>query len=299
MKTPSGRVFDISRGCVDDGPGLRTVVFLKGCSLGCPWCHNPEGLSPRPQVGYDETRCIHCGRCAEACPRSWSLEEPDAWRAGCLACGRCVDACPSGARRLVGRGYEPAELVRQVLEDRDFFAGTGGGVTFSGGEPLLQAEFLFACAERLSAEGVHVAVETAGLWPGRLLPALVDKVDLILFDLKHCEPDKLRETLGCDCTVVLENLDALLQREVELELRLTLVPGFNAAAEDLLALARWLRGRRRIPPVRLQSFHRLAAAKARLYDASYPFADVPPISRCEIAAAAELLQDHAVPVMEP
>jgi pyruvate formate lyase activating enzyme len=224
--TLRGRVFDVSKGCVHDGPGLRTVVFLKGCALGCAWCHNLEGTSPRTQVARDPALCIACARCVDACPRNpgaWALHGSDAWRDGCEACGQCVEACPSGARTRVGRELSVEELVREVAVDADFFQGTGGGVTFSGGEPMLQADFVFACADRLSAERIHVAVETAGLWPTRHAPTLAERADLVLFDLKHCDTDTLERKMGVDCRPILDNLEALLATDVQLELRVTLV----------------------------------------------------------------------------
>ena len=299
--TLSGRVFDVSKGCVHDGPGLRTVVFLKGCALGCPWCHNLEGTAHQPEVAFDAALCIRCGRCVEACdrnPGSWSLDVSDAWRSECDAGGRCVDACPSGARRLVGRDLTVEELVREVAVDADFFAGTGGGVTFSGGEPMLQADFVFACAARLSAERIHVAVETAGLWPRRHAATLADRADLVLFDLKHCDTDAIERVMGVDGRSILDNLDALLASGVELELRVTLVPGFNTGKGDLEAIARWLGQRERVPSVTLQPFHRLAAGKAGLYGVPYTYADAAPSSDVELDAAARLLRERGVQVSE-
>ncbi len=258
----TGVVFDVSRGCVDDGPGLRTVVFLKGCQLGCPWCQNPEGLSAKPEIGFDIDRCLGCNRCAEACGPGGALQRlGDRWREACKACGRCAEACPSGARRLFGRRLSPEELCAELLEDRDFFQGTGGGVTFSGGEPLLQADWLFACAQLLRTEGVHVAVETAGMWPMRLAPRLTSNVDLVLFDLKHVDLAKLRTTMGRDCSKLLDNLTALLRSDVAMQLRLTLVPGFNACREDLSAIADWLEQQPRLPQIHKLHHHRLADAK--------------------------------------
>ena len=249
-----GRIFDISRGCVDDGPGLRTVVFLKGCSLTCPWCHNPEGRSPKPLIGFDAARCIACGECHEVCERGWTPGSGE-WRDGCLVCGACARACPTGARRLVGRDV-----------DRDFFTGTGGGVTFSGGEPLLQAEFLFACAAALRGEGIHVAVETAAMWSASLRARLCAAADLLLVDIKHVDTARLAATMGFDCAPMLANLAALVDdEEVAVELRLTLGPGFNADDEDLEAIANWLAARRRRLPVTLQRFHRMAAGKIAMY----------------------------------
>ena len=284
----TGKVFDISRGCVDDGPGLRTVVFLKGCRLDCPWCHNPESKSSAPQIGFDANRCIGCGRCADVCGRGWSIGGD--WRDGCTACGLCVDACPSGARRLVGREMSAADLVEVLLEDRDFMQGTGGGVTFSGGEPLLQAELLFECADRLRKSGVHVAVETSGLWPAKLVKQIREKIDLVIFDLKHVHLRKLHRVMGVKCDRILQNLAALFETGVPTELRLTLVPGFNADEEDLTAVAEWLKIVADDPTqLWLLPFQRLAAAKESIYGTAYPYREVEPMSDTSVADAARTL----------
>ncbi|MFC1654662.1 glycyl-radical enzyme activating protein, partial [Myxococcota bacterium] len=179
-----GRIFDISRACVDDGPGLRTTVFFKGCNLTCPWCHNLEGKSFDPEIAYDKNQCISCGKCEETCPRTWSKA---GFRDGCTACGKCTETCPSGARRLVGREMTVDELVHEVSTDLDFYTGTDGGVTFSGGEPLAQPDFLFACASRLKSNSVHLAIETSGYWPAKYVEMISKTFDLVLFDLKHVD----------------------------------------------------------------------------------------------------------------
>jgi pyruvate formate lyase activating enzyme len=293
-----GRIFDISKGCVEDGPGLRTVVFLKGCRLDCPWCHNLEGKSFEPQIAWDAARCIGCGLCRKACPRPWPSSPPGAWRRGCTACGRCVDACPSGARRLVGRDIEPRDLVPLVLDDIDFFRGTGGGVTFSGGEPLAQPRFLFAAARDLRRHGLHVAVETSGDWPPRLAGSLARGVDLVIFDLKHVDPRKFREATGRGNGTLLRNLEHLLRSSVDMEIRLTLIPGFNEGEEDLGAIALWLRKRRRIPPVRLIPFHRLAAAKQVPLGRPYPFASAPLLPEDVLLSAKTLLRREGLEVLD-
>lgn len=286
--SPTGRVFDISRGCVDDGPGLRTVIFLKGCHLDCPWCHNLEGKSFEPELAFDASRCINCGQCQEVCLRDWLRSEPEAWREGCVVCGRCAERCPSQARRLVGREFDVEELVAEALVDEDFFAGTGGGVTFSGGEPLAQAEFLFACATRLREHGTHVAVETSGFWPARLVAEVVKHFDLVLFDLKHVDSVKGKEALGRECRAALANLERILGTSVPVEVRLTLVPGFNDTESELAAIARWLSERDRLPPVRLQPFHRLAVAKQELFGRAYLYAGYPSLSGERLKHATEV-----------
>ena len=164
-----GLVFDISRACYEDGPGLRTVVFLKGCPLDCPWCHNLEGKSFAPEIAFAAASCIACGECRKACPRGIRPDEWKNWREGCRACGKCAEACPARARILAGREFGVEELIREAARDEDFFRGTGGGVTFSGGEPLAQPEFVLAAARALRGKKIHVAVETSGFWPGDLI----------------------------------------------------------------------------------------------------------------------------------
>jgi pyruvate formate lyase activating enzyme len=304
---PTGRIFDVSRGRVDDGPGLRTVVFLKGCALRCPWCHNPEGISRAPEIAFDAARCIGCGECARACPRTWPSPEPDAWRLGCTACGRCAAACPAQARRLAGRDCDVDGLLREVLTDADFYAGTGGGVTFSGGEPMLQSGFLFAAAAGLRRAGVHVAVETSGLFSARLLGRLAREADFLLWDVKHVDARKLRSTIGNDMAVALRNLRGLLSGPLPpaahcpppapVEVRITLVPGFNDSAADLRAIARWLAGCERIPPVRLLGFHRMAASKQASFARPYAFRDVPAEPASHLDEARRLLEDEGIPAV--
>jgi len=294
---PTGRVFDVSRGRVDDGPGLRTVVFLKGCRLRCPWCHNPEGISRAPEIAFDAARCIGCGECVKACPRTWPSSEPDAWRAGCTACGRCAEACPARARRLAGRDCDVDELVREVLTDADFYAGTGGGVTFSGGEPMAQPAFLFAAAAALRCAGVHVAVETSGLFPPQLLGRLSREVDHVLWDLKHVRPTKLRSTIGNDMEPALRNLRRLVGSGLPVEARITLVPGFNDSAADLRAIARWLIECVKVPPVRLLGFHRLAASKQASFARPYGYRDISAMDASRLAEARRILEGEGVPVV--
>ena len=212
-----------------------------------------------------------------------------------------------------------SDLVEVVLEDRDFMQGTGGGVTFSGGEPLLQGSLLFECADRLRNEGIHVAVETSGLWPAKLETQIREKIDLVIFDLKHVDLKKLRRVMGVKCDRILQNLTALYEHAVPIELRLTLVPGFNADEEDLTAIAEWLKsveapqGRQNAAPgaspgsvegknespggategacpeLWLLPFQRLAAAKESIYGTAYPFRDIEPMSDTALARAAETL----------
>ena len=283
-------MFDVSAGRIDDGPGLRTVVFLKGCHLDCPWCHNPEGIGSFVQLSFSAQKCIGCGRCQQACPRDWPLGN-EVWRDGCELTGACVEACPTQARKLIGQDITPQEIVDEVLGDRDFFLGTGGGVTFSGGEPMVQADFVFESAALLRAEGVHVTVETGGFWSPKHVVPLSQAADLILYDLKHVNVEKLKSVLASGSPLILRNLEALLERDVALQVHLTLVPGFNDTKEDLSEIAAWLGRCGRVPQVRLKPFHRLATAKHELYASTYAYAESEPLRRDDVVAASKLMAD--------
>jgi len=263
--TSTGIIFDISRGCFEDGPGLRTTVFLKGCNLDCPWCHNLEGKRFEPEIAFDASRCIGCGTCETG----------------------AIEDCPSLARRRVGRACAVDELVDEVLLDADFFAGTGGGVTLSGGEPLAQPQFALALASALREKGVHVALQTSGFFAKRLAPRVADEFDLVLLDLKHVDRARCRRILGKDYVPrALGNLERLLDLGTEVRIRLTLVPGFNDSDADLTAIAK------RLAPlaasVQVQPFHRLATAKAPLYGTRYAYAGYAPTSEARLEHASAL-----------
>lgn len=282
-----GRVFDISRACVDDGPGLRTTAFFKGCNLTCPWCHNLEGKSFEPEIAYDRSKCISCGKCEETCERTWS---PLGFRDGCIACGKCTEICPSGARRLVGKEMTAEELVAEASTDLDFYQGTGGGVTFSGGEPLAQPDFLFACAYKLKDKGVHLAVETSGYWPAKHIERIASTFDLILYDLKHVDLEKCKQALGTGSPTALDNLRSILTTKLPVEVRITLVPGFNDSDADLKSMAEFLNNGPRKPDILLQPFHRLAVSKQDLFDREYPYADLTPTTLERLNRAAQILK---------
>lgn len=214
-------VFDIRRGSTNDGPGIRSVAFFKGCGLDCRWCHNPEGKVPLPQPAFFAGRCEGCGACAEVCPST----------GGCAACGRCAEVCPSGARKIYGRKYTAEELAGILAADAPFYVAAGGGATFSGGECMLYPGYLADTARLLKERGVNVAADTAGYVPYPNFEAVLPYVDLFLYDIKCLDPVLHRRGTGADNALILENLEKLMRTGKDIVIRTPEIPGFNEGAE--------------------------------------------------------------------
>jgi pyruvate formate lyase activating enzyme len=271
------RIYHIQRFSLNDGPGIRTTVFLKGCPLSCAWCHNPESQSEMPELLHYDPLCIRCGACAAVCPTRCLTVRPDGWtidRARCDLCGRCVEACPTDALVLRGRDIGEEELVARILDDRAFFDESGGGVTFSGGEPLLQAAELANVLPRLRAKGIHVAVETAGCVDPVSLDRVTPHVDLFLYDVKSMDPDVHQRATGSDNALVLANLARLAASGKDVVVRTPVIPGFNDTPEALGAIASHVvdLGLRRID---LLPFHPLATAKYQALGRQDAMAGIP------------------------
>jgi pyruvate formate lyase activating enzyme len=261
-------VFNVQRFSVHDGPGIRSTVFLKGCPLHCPWCHNPEGIDPRPEVSVQGARCLACDRCVPVCDagltgRVDGAAEGHRPDATCLRCGACAAACPTGSRELVGRTMTVTGLVAELERDRPYYAESGGGVTFSGGEPAAahHAPFLLDCLDLLGRFGIHRAVDTCGHVPAATMLAVAGRADLILYDLKIMDADRHRELLGVDNALILANLERLTTAGHEVLVRMPLVPGLTDDQANLESAAEFVAALHLPCPVELLPFHGLAGDK--------------------------------------
>lgn len=287
----TGTCFNIQRYAIHDGPGIRTTVFLKGCPLSCTWCHNPEGLSREAELVVVRDRCVGCGACLAACPNppvEGADGRPVPDRRSCLRCGSCIDVCVAGARRLVGRSITPEELMAEIERDTAFYEESGGGVTFSGGEPFEQHEFLQTCLETCRERGIHTAVDTSGYAPRDAVLKAATVADLFLFDLKLMNETEHQRCVGAPLGPVLGNLQALDEAGAEIWIRFPFIPGLTDGMENVNALGRRvaaLRTRR----VHILPFHRTAADKYARIEREWEHADSAEVTQDKVKEAAEAL----------
>ena len=261
----TGRVFEIQRYSIHDGPGIRTTVFLKGCPLRCLWCHNPESIDPRPLLSFVADKCINCGACAEVCPNQAHVMDESLGhvflRKKCDAVGACADVCPSKALEIVGRAMSHEEVLERVLRDVPFYEASGGGVTFSGGEPLLQVDFAEALLRDVKAAGVHTAVETAGHVMFDRLERVVPYTDLFLFDVKETDDSLHQKFTGVSGDRIRENLVKLHDTGASILMRMPIVPGLNDREEHFLEVARFVAPLTDLLGVEVMPYHSLGLSK--------------------------------------
>ena len=259
----SGILLDTKRFAVHDGPGIRTAFFTKGCPLRCLWCHNPESTVSRPQMGCYSDLCRHCGTCMDHCPsgaQSMAFGEHRFQVQLCHVCGKCESLCPGGAMKRYGRKTTVAEALQLALEDRDFYEESGGGITVSGGEPLMQKEFTLALLREVRKMGIHTALDTCAFVPQSILAEALEVCDMFLVDFKHADPEQHRKLTGQPNELIKSNLEFLSDRGARIEVRIPFVPGCNDSPENMAATGAFL-GNLRIECVKLLPYHALARNK--------------------------------------
>ena len=260
----SGMIFDIRRFSIQDGPGIRTTVFFKGCPLDCWWCHNPESRTGETQLLFRRSRCRECGDCVMVCPEKaidFSSGVPATNLAICTRCGMCVEACVSQAREMAGRVWPVDEVMALIRMDVPFYDQSGGGVTFSGGEPLLQPAFLAALLTRCRAEEIRTALDTSGYASWKVIEELLPLVGVFLYDLKIMDDEKHRRYTGVSNRLILENLRRLDEAGAHLVIRTPVIPGINDNEENMCAAADFTAGLVHLERLDLLPYHGAAAGK--------------------------------------
>jgi pyruvate formate lyase activating enzyme len=247
MNIPAARplVFDILHFALDDGPGIRTTVFLKGCPLSCVWCHNPESLSPEEEIAFYPALCINCGDCEKVCTENAAQMNHHGRiiREKCVACEVCAEKCPSTALKIVGKHYPVNELVEELMKDRIFYETSRGGITFSGGEPTLHMDYLGEVMRRLKEYNIPIAIQTSGeFYIKEFKKKLLPHIDLIFYDIKLFDSQKHREYTGMGNEQILQNFLYLVdERNVTIIPRTPLIPGITATEENLVQIAGFIR----------------------------------------------------------
>jgi glycyl-radical enzyme activating protein len=272
-----GYVTNVQRFSIHDGPGIRTTVFLKGCNLRCFWCHNPETLKPKPELQLFLDRCIGCGECFKRCTNGAQVmvdSQRQFHRELCLACGQCASTCYAEALVLVGKLMTAGEVVEEVLRDRPFYETSNGGVTLSGGEPLLQFDFSYAILDLCRQEKVHTAIETAANFSWERIAAILPVTDLVMMDIKLIDSQRHRECTGVPNERILENAELLGQQPQPLIVRTPIIPGVNDNPEDVAAIAAFASRLPNLLYYELLPFHPMATGKYRSLEMDYRAQDI-------------------------
>lgn len=244
-------IFDIERNSFVDGPGIRTTVFFKGCNLKCAWCHNPESQDFKPQMMFYKDKCKGCGKCAEVCPT------PE----NCTLCGKCTFYCPVDARKVCGREYTVDEVFAEVIKDKAYYDNSGGGVTFSGGECMLQIDFLLEILKKCKENGIHTAVDTAGHIPFESFEKILPYTDLFLYDIKMFDNQKHKKCTGVGNELILENLKKLFKSKAKIWIRIPIISDINDSVEEMQKIKDFLDENGKPAKIELLPYHAMGENK--------------------------------------
>jgi pyruvate formate lyase activating enzyme len=294
-----GMVFNIQRYSIQDGPGIRTTVFLKGCPLRCEWCSNPESQNPHPEILFRSTQCQKRGACADACDVG-AITRVDGIplldRSACTLCMDCVEACPSGALEISGRRMSVDEVVEECCRDELFYTNSGGGVTLSGGEPLFQPEFSKLVLEACQERSIHTALDTSGHATWQIMKTVLEYTDLVLFDLKHLSPERHLEGTRATNDLILENLRKTLEsKEASVWIRIPVIPGYNDDGPYLQELALAL-AEMRAEKVSLLGHHRWGESKYEALGRESPYDGVAVLPRTKLESMKRAMEARGIEV---
>jgi pyruvate formate lyase activating enzyme len=290
-------VISITRMTVHNGPGIRTLIMMKGCPLHCLWCSTPESQKPEPELAVFAAKCIYCGDCMIRCPRnaikltenSLSID-----RKLCNSCGKCVEFCHAEALRIIGRPMSVEELVDEVKKDTLFITKSGGGVTISGGEPLLETGFNCDLYRRFKEESINIGVDTSGHVPWGNIEPLLEYIDFFLLDIKHLDPEKHKLLTGVSNELILQNARSIAGRNIPIYLRLPIIPGYNDSEENLRRTCQFALTVSSLVEVDLLPLHHLGKARYESLDRIYPIDDLPLIDQSVLEDIRKLVTSYGL-----
>ena len=297
MSDLEGIVFNIQRYSIDDGPGVRTTVFLKGCPLTCLWCSNPESQNPLPEVTWRYTSCKQCGTCVATCANNAiTIVDGDIRidRKACACCGKCVDACVPEALSISGKRMTVEEVLKVVKRDFDYYEASGGGVTASGGEILGQADFVAALFKRCRDESIGTCADTSGFGDSAALKKILEYSDIVLYDLKHMNPDEHKRACGQSNELILSNLEIAVKSNAQVIIRVPLIPDFNTSDEALSAIAQTIRRIAGDAEVDIMPYHRYGANKYRMIGKKYSLDELRELLHQEKSRAQEIFESYGL-----
>ncbi|MFC1989184.1 glycyl-radical enzyme activating protein [Chloroflexota bacterium] len=291
-----GLIFNIQRYSIKDGPGIRTTVFMKGCPLRCLWCSNPESQNTHPEILTHDIKCVRCGRCEQVCPTGAITVDEEARkinRAKCNLCLKCAEACLYGAITVSGEYKTVDEVVKEAESDRVFYEHSGGGVTVSGGEALCQIDFVYQLLKACKQKGLHTTLDTSGYGPWDDLEKLLEYTDLVLYDIKHIDPEQHKKGTGVDNSSILDNARKIAARGVKMWLRVPLIPGYNDSKEDIEKTVRF--GIEiGVEKISLLPYHEWGKSKYDGLGRNYPFESILALSDEYVESLKELVESFGV-----
>jgi len=293
----AGVIFDLQRYSIHDGPGIRTLVFMKGCPLRCLWCDNPESQNLDNEIIYIETNCIKCGRCVVAC-RTGAIS-PSTLRITnkmCTNCWACSQICPADARRVAGRQVTVHQVLGEIEKDRLFYRASGGGVTVGGGEPTMQCEFVTSLLTECQRRNIHTAIETCGYARWSRLERILQHLDLVLFDIKSMDPEEHVRLTGVSNEPVLRNARRIASYAIPVIIRVPIIPGYTDSQSNIESIAKFATGLRTVTQIELLPYHQLGERKYEWLGREYPLRRVEPPTQEHMESLGEIIMQHGLSV---
>ncbi|MHA1380211.1 MAG: glycyl-radical enzyme activating protein [Candidatus Helarchaeota archaeon] len=293
-----GIIFNIQRYCIHDGPGIRTLVFFKGCPLRCIWCSNPESQNSFPEILFTKVKCIGCGKCAEVCPENAIIKSADKRidRDKCTMCMKCVETCYAEALEIAGKEMTVEEAIKEVEKDRPFYEKSGGGVTVSGGEGFMQPKFLKSIFQECKNRGIDTAIETCGYANWAVLEEILEYIDLILVDIKHMDDARHEKLTGKSNKLILDNIRKMAELRKKIIIRFPLIPSYNDSEDNIRKTGEFVKELEGVNEINIIPFHRLGESKYEHLDREWLVGDIKPPSQEKLEEVKKILESYGLKV---